>query len=159
MKQKMKSLLCLMTKRQSAKPCGNQTPSGPLCKACRKTFHYIHTLRTHAQPHTANNIHLCGICGKHLGPSVNLISHLDSKKKRAKCRSHGKQFSNVKQHGTCHWINVLTVAKLLVKWQMNVEKLLTGLLKSKALNLKWVCVCQIRVLGYFDVMIYSVLRK
>lgn len=42
MERKTKSVSCLKIKRQSAKPCGDQTPSGPhCCKACGKTFHYI----------------------------------------------------------------------------------------------------------------------
>lgn len=104
MERKKKSLSCLKTKRQPAKPCGNQTPSGPhCCKACGKTSHYKYTLKAHARAHTADNVHVCGICGKHLGTSVKLISHLQSKKKRSKCGSHSKQFSNNgNQHKTRH---------------------------------------------------------
>lgn len=97
------SASCLKTKKQSARPCGHQSPSGSYCcKACGKTFHYIYTLRAHARGHTADNVHVCGICGKHLGTSVNLISHLQSSKKGGGCGPQGKLFSNVKKHKTCH---------------------------------------------------------
>lgn len=102
--QNKTSASCLKTKKQSARPCGHQPPSGPhCCKACGKTFHYIYTLRAHARGHTADNVHVCGICGKHLGTSVNLISHLQSSKKGGGCGPQGKRFSNVKKHKACHW--------------------------------------------------------
>lgn len=79
----------------------NQPPSGPhCCKACGKTFHYMYTLRAHARAHTADNVHVCGLCGKHLGTSVNLISHLQSNKKGGRCGPQGKLFSNVKRPET-----------------------------------------------------------
>ncbi|TNM92967.1 hypothetical protein fugu_018369 [Takifugu bimaculatus] len=97
------SASCLKAKKQSARPCGHQPPSGPhCCKACGKTFHYIYTLRAHARGHTADNVHVCGICGKHLGTSVNLISHLQSSRKGGGCGPQGKLLSNVKKHKTCH---------------------------------------------------------
>lgn len=106
------SASCLKTKKQSARPCGHQPPSGPhCCKACGKTFHYIYTLRAHARGHTADNVHVCGICGKHLGTSVNLISHLQSSKKGGGCGPQGKLFSNVKKHKACHWQIIFAALK------------------------------------------------
>lgn len=106
---------CLKTKKQPEKPRGNQCPSGPhCCKACGKTFHYIYTLRAHARAHAVDNAHVCGICGKHLGTSRKLISHLQSNKKGAGCGSQGKSFSNVKQHKIHHWQIILSALKPLL---------------------------------------------
>lgn len=91
------------TKKQSARPRGHRPPGGPhRCKACGKTFHYIYTLRAHARGHAADNVHVCGICGKHLGTSVNLISHLQSSKKGGGCGPQGKLLSSVKKHKARH---------------------------------------------------------
>lgn len=82
------------TKTSTRSPA-SQNPSGPhCCKACGKTFHYMHTLRKHAQAHAADQIHICGICGQHLESKENLVQHLQSHRKRNKCAVCGKEFSS-----------------------------------------------------------------
>lgn len=92
--------------KKSTQLSANKNPTGPhCCKACGKSFHYMYTLRTHAQAHAVDNKHICGICGKYLKPTENLIEHLQSHKKRNKCGVCGKQFSNdarLKRHMTFH---------------------------------------------------------
>lgn len=81
--------------KKSTPSPASQNPSGPhCCKACGKTFHYMYTLRTHAQAHAADQIHICGICGQHLESTDNLVQHLQSHRKRNKCGVCGKQFSS-----------------------------------------------------------------
>lgn len=103
--------------KKSTQSSASENPTGPhCCKACGKTFHYMYTLRTHAQAHTVDKTHICGICGKHLESTENLIQHLQSHKKRNKCGVCGKQFSNysrLKRHRAFHrpkGINVLSLA-------------------------------------------------
>lgn len=86
------------------------------CKACGKTFHYMYTLRAHAQTHTADKIHICGICGKKLEGTKSLVLHLRNHTKRNKCGICGKQFSNnsrLKRHRKFHrpkGLNVMSSA-------------------------------------------------
>lgn len=93
----------------------SQSATGPhCCKACGKTFHYIYTLKTHAQAHAADKTRMCGICGKCLESKESFVQHLHSHTKRNKCGVCGKQFSNnsrLKRHRRFHGpkgLNVLS---------------------------------------------------
>lgn len=92
--------------QKSTKLSVSQNHTGAYCcKACGKTFHYMYTLRAHAQTHTGDKIHICGICGKHLEDTKNLVQHLQNHTKRNKCGICGKQFSNnsrLKRHRRFH---------------------------------------------------------
>ncbi|XP_040909997.1 zinc finger protein sens-like isoform X2 [Toxotes jaculatrix] len=92
--------------KRSTQFSASQNPTGPhCCKACGKIFHYMYTLRTHAQTHTVDKISICGICGKHLESTESLIHHLQSHTKRNKCGICGKQFSSnsrLKRHRRFH---------------------------------------------------------
>lgn len=116
-KKPVKRSLPPLSLKKSTRSSASENPTGPhCCKACGKTFHYMYTLRTHAQAHTVDKTHICGICGKHLESTENLIQHLQSHKNRIKCGVCGKQFSNysrLKLHRTFHrpkGINVLSSA-------------------------------------------------
>uniref|UniRef100_A0A3Q0SXV2 C2H2-type domain-containing protein n=1 Tax=Amphilophus citrinellus TaxID=61819 RepID=A0A3Q0SXV2_AMPCI len=86
------------------------------CKACGKIFHYMYTLRTHAQTHTKDKSRVCGICGKHLQSTESLVQHLQSHTKSNKCGTCGKQFSSnsrLKRHRMFHrpkGVNVMSSA-------------------------------------------------
>ncbi|XP_076609954.1 uncharacterized protein LOC143334885 [Chaetodon auriga] len=84
----------------------SQNATGPhSCKACGKTFHYIYTLKTHAQAHAVDKTRMCGICGKRLESKESFVQHFQSHTKRNKCGICGKQFSNnsrLKQHRRFH---------------------------------------------------------
>ncbi|XP_039976839.1 zinc finger and SCAN domain-containing protein 21-like isoform X2 [Xiphias gladius] len=92
--------------KKSTQLSANQNPAGPhCCKSCGKIFHYMYTLRTHAQTHTVDKILICGICGKHLESTESLVHHLQSHTKRNKCGICGKQFSSnsrLKRHRRFH---------------------------------------------------------
>ncbi|XP_031178905.1 zinc finger protein 433-like isoform X1 [Sander lucioperca] len=103
--------------QKSTQPSVSHNPTGPhCCKACGKTFHYMYTLRSHAQTHAVDKIHVCAICGKHLESTDSLVQHLQSHTKRNKCATCGKVFSNIsllKRHrrfhrSKCHVINLKT---------------------------------------------------
>ncbi|XP_029299622.1 zinc finger protein Gfi-1b-like [Cottoperca gobio] len=102
---------------KSTKLSVSRKHTGPhSCKACGKTFHYMYTLRTHAQTHAVDKIHICGICGKHLASKEGLVQHLQSHTKRNKCGICGKHFSNnsrLKRHSKFHrpkGLNVMSSA-------------------------------------------------
>lgn len=92
--------------KKSKKSSARQNPTGPhCCKVCGKTFHYMYTLKTHAEAHAMDKIHICGICGRDLESSEKLVCHLQRHNKRNKCSVCGKQFSNnarLKRHRRFH---------------------------------------------------------
>ncbi|XP_038580169.1 zinc finger protein with KRAB and SCAN domains 5-like isoform X3 [Micropterus salmoides] len=108
--------------KKSTESSASQNLTGPhCCKACGKTFHYIYTLRTHAQTHTVDKIYICGICGKHLESPESLIQHLKSHTKTNKCSVCGKQFSNssrLKRHRRFHRPKGLNIMSSAYKPQM-----------------------------------------
>ncbi|XP_072226394.1 uncharacterized protein [Leuresthes tenuis] len=83
-----------------------QTPAGSYhCKACRKSFHYMYTLRTHVLTHAQNKICICGICGKRLGYRESLVQHVQRHNRRNRCGTCGKEFSSdsrLKRHKKFH---------------------------------------------------------
>ncbi|XP_044026942.1 zinc finger and SCAN domain-containing protein 21-like isoform X2 [Siniperca chuatsi] len=111
-----------VTIKKSTQISVSQNPTGPhCCKACGKTFHYMYTLRTHAQTHTVDKIHICGICGKHFESTESLVQHLQSHTKRNKCGTCGKQFSNssrLKRHRRFHRPKGLNIMSSAYKPQM-----------------------------------------
>ncbi|XP_036950086.1 oocyte zinc finger protein XlCOF28-like isoform X1 [Acanthopagrus latus] len=83
----------------------SQSPTDPhCCKACGKTFLYMHMLRTHVHTHAEDKNSICGICGKRSESRLRLIQHLQNHTRGNKCVC-GKQFSNtfrLKKHRRCH---------------------------------------------------------
>ena len=84
----------------------SQSPTDPhCCKACGKTFLYMHMLRTHVHTHAEDKNSICGICGKRSESRLRLIQHLQNHTRGNKCGVCGKQFSNtfrLKKHRRCH---------------------------------------------------------
>ncbi|XP_078146596.1 uncharacterized protein LOC144542897 [Centroberyx gerrardi] len=82
-------------RKKSARLSSSRRPTGPhCCKACGKAFHYMYTLRTHAQTHTVDKSCICGVCGKHLESTESLVQHLQTHIERNKCHICGKCFSS-----------------------------------------------------------------
>ncbi|KAM4539943.1 uncharacterized protein PAE49_020691 [Odontesthes bonariensis] len=83
-----------------------RTPAGSYhCKACRKSFHYMYTLRTHVLTHAQNKICICGICGQRLGYRESLVKHVQRHTRRNRCGTCGKEFSSdsrLKRHKKFH---------------------------------------------------------
>ncbi|XP_074469776.1 uncharacterized protein LOC141754546 [Sebastes fasciatus] len=116
-KRKKSSPPSSLNTKKSTQLSISQNPAGPhRCKACGKTFHYMYTLRTHAQTHAMDKLHVCGICGKRSESRQSLVQHLQSHTKRNKCDICGKQFSNnsrLEQHRRFHrpkGLNVMSSA-------------------------------------------------
>ncbi|XP_073347810.1 uncharacterized protein [Pagrus major] len=74
------------------------------CKVCGKTFSYRGFLINHAEMHAVESC-LCGVCGKLLPTSQNLLEHLQTHIKPHVCQSCGKTFRKrieLEEHTRCH---------------------------------------------------------
>ncbi|KAM4630786.1 uncharacterized protein ACJ7VT_000419 isoform 2-T2 [Polymixia lowei] len=95
-----------LKRRKPIQLSSSQSPAGPYCcKACGKAFHYMYTLRKHAQTHAPDKSHLCEVCGKHLESTERLLQHLQTHIERNKCQDCGKCFSrnsSLKLHRKVH---------------------------------------------------------
>ncbi|KAM8767702.1 uncharacterized protein AB9X84_006483 isoform 1-T2 [Acanthopagrus schlegelii] len=81
----------------------SQSPTDPhCCKACGKTFLYMHMLRTHVHTHAEDKNSICGICGKRSESRLRLIQHPQNHTRGNKCGVCVSNTFRLKKHIRCH---------------------------------------------------------